>query len=72
MAGLQSSLMFVGKARSLPQRRILERWSACTPALYTNITLGWKGLPGKNTPAYSEVLKVCYILGPRRILYKPF
>ncbi len=24
------------------------------PALTTNITLGWKGLPGTNTLAYSE------------------
>jgi hypothetical protein len=63
--------MFAGKARSLPQRRILERWSACVPPLLTNIVLDWKGLPGKNTPAYSEVLKV-YIIRPRRIFYKPF
>ncbi len=38
------SLMFVGKARSLPQR-----WA---PVLLTSIRRGWKGLPGTSALTY--------------------
>ncbi len=41
----QPSLMFVGKARGLPE------WSTFL-ALIQNIRLGWKDLPGTNTLAY--------------------
>jgi hypothetical protein len=53
------SLMFVGKARSLLLSRKLEDASlGQAPALHINIRLGWKGLPGTNTVAYSENLQI--------------
>jgi hypothetical protein len=50
----QHSLVFVGKAKSLPERGNLSRASlkGMPLALPTNIKLGKKGLPGTNTIAY--------------------
>jgi hypothetical protein len=51
----QSSLLFVGKARSLSQSGASEGSSiGQAPFLPTNIRLSWKGLPGTNTLAYNE------------------
>jgi hypothetical protein len=44
--------MFVGKD-TLPYPRV-EQLKVPAPALLTNIRLGWKDLPGTNTPAYYE------------------
>jgi len=48
----QPSLMFVGKARRLPQSGAPERrFTQLGSGLPVNIRLGWKGLPGTNTLA---------------------
>jgi hypothetical protein len=47
----QPCLMFVGKARSLPQSGALKG-ASLTLLPYPHIRLGWKGLPGTNTVAY--------------------
>jgi hypothetical protein len=51
----QSSLIFVGEARSLPR---VEHLKGAAPTLPANIRLGWKGLPRKNTLAYNENLQI--------------
>jgi hypothetical protein len=48
---LQSSLMFLGKARRIPYSRAPER--CFTRVGSANIKLGWKGLPGTNTLAFN-------------------
>jgi hypothetical protein len=45
---LQPSQMFVSKARSLPWSGVLK------DVLPANFRLGWRGLTGTNTLAYSE------------------
>ncbi len=53
----QPSPMFVGKAGAHPRVENLKGaslWLAA--ALFTNIRLDWKGLPGTNTLAYYEHL----------------
>ncbi len=48
----QPSLMFVGKTRGLLK----------APGLSSIIRLGWKGLPGTNTPAYYKHLYIADII----------
>ncbi len=45
----QPIVMLVGKARIYP---IEEPFKGRLLALHTNITLGWRGLPGTNSLAY--------------------
>jgi len=42
-------LMFVGKARSLPERVTTETHSGRLPAFLAKFSLDWKGMPGTNT-----------------------
>ena len=57
----QSGLMFVGKPGAYPRAEHKKG----APAVRANIRLGWKGLPGTNTPAYYEHYKIravkCFI-----------
>ncbi len=50
----QSSLLLVGKAKSLPYSGVPERGVHLGRllAVPTNTRLGWKGLPGTNAIAY--------------------
>ncbi len=52
----QPSLMFVGKAGAYPSEKHLSDAprKGRLLAFPTNITLGWKGLPGINALAYYE------------------
>jgi len=52
-------LLQLGKPWVFPQTLDYNKWSSLkvqgtkgTKALFTNIAIGWKGLPGTNTPAY--------------------
>ncbi len=53
------SLMFAGKARSLPRGENMKGFLLwLVLVLIANIRLGWKGLPGTNTQAYLVHLEV--------------
>jgi hypothetical protein len=54
---LHSSLMFVGKDRSLSYRGAPERCFTRV-GLLTSIRIVWKGLPETNTVAYYEHKKI--------------
>ncbi len=55
----QPSVLFVGKARSLPQSGASERFFDRVGSSFTkNIRLFWKGLPVTNTLAYYKIGKL--------------
>ncbi len=56
---LQPSILFVGKARSLPERWCFTRVCLALPAI---IRLSWKGMPWTNTPAYYKHLYITDII----------
>ncbi len=66
----QPSLMFVGKARGLPESGAPERcFTRVVSSLNPNIRRGWKGLLGTNTLVYYQKLvnyihKKFYSAGP--------
>ncbi len=72
------SLMFLGKARSLPEYAASERCVNLTGSgPIAKIRLGWKGLPGTNILAYYEhlqilVIKTSITLSPGVNLIKAF
>jgi len=54
----QRSIIFVGKAESLPLSRVPKRWfTHVGSSLTANIRLGWKGLHRPNTSSLQKVIK---------------
>ncbi len=70
----QPCLMFVRKAEAYPSEAPFMRPSQRkAPALFTNITQGWKGLPGTNTNLKQTLVNYSHRkfnnIGPKAQIY---